>query len=70
MHFPCCAGAAALADALRLLAAPPRAHAQLRRLLRANDWASNADLPNLPARHPLLTAIVAGHEPVVALLLK
>jgi hypothetical protein len=51
-------------------ACSPSRATQLRQLLRANDWAANAELPNLPARHPLLAAVIAGHEPTVALLLK
>ena len=50
--------------------APTARARQLRSLLRQHAWASNAELPNLPARVPLHAAVFRGHEPAAALLLR
>jgi hypothetical protein len=44
--------------------------AQLRRLLRDNAWAANAEMRNVKAVWPLHAAIFFSHEPCVALLLR
>ena len=43
---------------------------QLRRLLRDNEWAANAELRTVKAVWPLHAAIFFSHEPCVALLLR
>jgi hypothetical protein len=55
---------------LRPLTRTCAAHRQLRALLAGNEWAANAELPNLPARVPLHAAVAVDAEPAVALLLR